>query len=153
MKLSVLTTLLIAATLGTTLSTAAHADPRWGNDRYDREYGQYNGYPEHRGHHRHHYREDNYVVVDRPIMVYEQVPQVVYRDRVVVQEQPVYYQTAPVTYYSPSPTRYYSAGNPVGGVVGAVTGGIIGNQFGRGPGRAAATAAGAIIGGVIGSQY
>ena len=153
MKISVLTTLLIAATLGTTLSTAVQADPRWDNDRYDRDYGRYNGYPEHHGRHGRHYHEDSYVVVDRPVVFYDQAPQVVYRDRVVVQQQPVYYQTAPVTYYTPSQTRYYSNTNPVGGVVGAVAGGVIGNQIGRGPGRAAATAAGAIIGGVIGSQY
>lgn len=134
------------------IATAVFSSNAFADRHYDRD-----------DHYQHrHYRQAKHVVVhhvyDEPQVVY-QAPEVIYRERIVYQDRPDYYATAPR--YNPPPTRHYEradipvqAGSDrfVGQAIGAVAGGLIGNRVGKGNGRVAATAVGAVIGSMVGGN-
>lgn len=139
---------LIAA--AAVFSTSAYAGDRWGhnNDR---------GRHDDRWQHRHHHRAQPVFVpyaYAAPRVVYQAAPVVVYRERIVYRDRPVYYEEAPRNYGDEQqPAAYGDRGNRlIGQTLGAIAGGALGTQVGQGNGRIAATVIGAVVGSAIGGN-
>lgn len=133
---------------------SSHPAPRYYDTHRDQRYERRPHHAAHR-HHRDHRVE--YIVIERPVHV---TPQVIYqearpryRETIVYQQAPRYYD-APHPYREPPPPHYRhdSMSPATGQILGAVAGGVIGSRFGQGNGRVAASAAGAFLGSVIGGE-
>ena len=104
----------------------------------------------------HRYRRHERVVVQQvyhePVVIYRQAP-VVYRERVIYQERPVYsnYERRDRD-YERSSSHSDNSQRLVGQTIGAIAGAALGSQVGRGNGRVAATAIGAVMGAVVGGS-
>jgi len=99
--------------------------------------------------HEHKHRHHRWVEA-RPVQTVYVQPQAVYAAPPVVYRERVVYQLAPVYYERPVTYRSYSSDRIVGQAIGAVAGGVIGSQFGHG--RVIPTAIGAVVGGVVGGN-
>lgn len=124
-------------------SAGAFADNGW------------SGHEKHWKHRKHHQQHQHqHAVMPRayvaPVVVYEPAPVVVYRERIVYRDRPVYYEPAPRHY---EPPAVHGGGNRLlGQTLGAIAGGALGTQVGQGNSRIAATAIGAVVGGALGGH-